>query len=478
MTTIECAIDLDPESPDYARLKKYVLDMTGLAYYADRDDEFASRIHIRLNELKIHRFADYFELLSRAESESEELDRLTEYLTIGETHFFRHQEVFNGLSEIIAPSIFRADHGPDVRIWTAGCSIGAETYSVAITLKKGFCYDVNRWNVSILGTDINRSALRRARRAEYTDWDLRGTDEDIRASCFTRSGKTWRLNDEYRQGTEFQYHNLVRHPYPTPATSLANVDVILCRNVLMYFDSATVRHVIQKLHDCLDDGGWLVVGHAEPNVSLFSAFQTVNAPGVVLYRKMVQKGPRASHEFPGVSSVSAAIPRVTSRQSPVESQLRQERSSPGAVTETKAQAPLSESDRLLVIREVADQGDLAMTEALCKQWLRDDPIEVAPLLYLGLLSEQRGEYLKAAEILKKVVFLEPGAVMGHYHLGLVLRHLGEMKRARLAFRAAERALSSFDESVVVPFSEGLTAGEFRKLVRLELMNGRSEHRDN
>lgn len=133
--------------------------------------------------------------------------------------------------------------------------------------------------MSILGTDVNRQCLARAREGRFEEWALRGLPEGLRRGCFTAVGREWHLAPEYRKGVSFQYHNLVTHPFPSLLHELADFDLILCRNVTIYFAPEIVRRLVDQFHRCLADGGWLVVGHAEPNVEWLRAFRTVKTPG-------------------------------------------------------------------------------------------------------------------------------------------------------------------------------------------------------
>src|ERR1700722_18886086 len=152
-------------------------------------------------------------------------------------------------------------------------------------LRREFGHSLAGWDVTILGTDINREFLARAREGCYEEWALRNMAEENRRNYFVRSGKSWCVAPEYREGVSFQYHNLVAHPFPSLLNNLFAFDVILCRNVTIYFSLDIVRGIIERFHQSLVEEGWLLVGHAEPNMELFRSFRVVNALGAVLYQK-------------------------------------------------------------------------------------------------------------------------------------------------------------------------------------------------
>src|SRR5205085_3181688 len=119
----------------------------------------------------------------------------------------------------------------------------------------------------------NREFLARAREGRFEEWAFRSTPAELRRDCFVRSGNTWLVAPRFREGVSFQYHNLVTHPFPSLLNNLFAFDLILCRNVTIYFSTDIVRRIVDHFHHCLVEGGWLLVGHAEPNTESFRAFR-------------------------------------------------------------------------------------------------------------------------------------------------------------------------------------------------------------
>jgi len=447
---------------DYARLKVHVMEQTGLAYYADRDEEFARRVALRMNDLEIKRPGEYLELLSNDVGGGAELDRLAEYLTIGETHFFRHREMFDALREVIIPPLFQEIENRPLRIWSAGCAIGAEAYSAAITLKHNKELEASGRRIFILGTDINRHSLERARRGVYMEWDLRGVSPDARKACFVPCEKGWLVRDEYREGVSFQYHNLVRQPACFASDNLFGFDVIFCRNVLMYFDSTTVRRIVAQLHDSLVEGGWLLVGHAEPNMEVFASFRTVSAPGAILYQKAVEKSQAfdVRGSLPTQRAVDWSARPISRRREKERTLGRADGSKPEA---TSVPEMIGDEERTSRIRKLADAGDLSAAERCCQQWIRDTPLDAGPYVYLAFLADQRNEREKAMELLRKALYLNPKLAFAHYYMGMLFHRLGMAGKAELSYRTVERLLASNDQEIV-PYSDGLTVHDLRRLL--------------
>jgi chemotaxis protein methyltransferase CheR len=290
MTMTTQATDAIIADAYFPALRHYIISSTGLVFYADRPQALAGHLAERLNKQGLSGCFAYWELLQDEHAGEAELDQLIALLTIGETYFLRHRELFDALRNVALPEIIDRNRTTKrLRVWSAGCSTGPEAYSVSILLRRDFGDAVHGWNISILGTDINRPFLSQATEARYEEWAFRGTSPELRSECFEDQGKSWRIAPRFQEGVTFQYHNLARHPFPSLVHNLLASDLILCRNVLIYFASEIVERIVSQLAECLVPGGWLAVGHAEHGAHLQVSFDAVNCPGATLYRK---SGPR------------------------------------------------------------------------------------------------------------------------------------------------------------------------------------------
>ncbi len=224
-------------------------------------------------------------LLEGPLSESQ-IEILARHLTIGETHFFRHEKVFEVLEEQILPELVAARRGTGrrLRIWSAGCATGEEPYSLAMVVRK-VVYDLAGWDVTILATDINRDFLRKAKRGIYSQWSFRTVPPGIKETFFTEKGEGSEVAEAIKAMVKFHRLNLARCAYPQAQTDTHSMDMIFCRNVLMYFTPEKQQQVIEGFYESLVDGGWLVVSPAEASVVMHPNLVSVNHPGVVIYRK-------------------------------------------------------------------------------------------------------------------------------------------------------------------------------------------------
>lgn len=443
--------------PGYPALKQYVLEHTGLAYYADKDEDLATRIARRMTARLSRDVTVYTKILMR---DPAEMDCLVGELTIGETYFFRQKEHFDLLRDTIVPELLnRKALSRGIRIWSAGCATGAEPYSIALLLALEFERALAHWNVTILATDINVDFLAQAKTGLFGEWALRDTPPDIRARCFRQEGKRWTLLPEFRGRVAFRYHNLAAGADPAP--DHLPFDLILCRNVLIYFAREQMREVAVRLHRNLEQGGWLLVGHAEPNAETFGMFEAITGPAGTVYRK------GASH-----TGLAPAMP--TTDMAPVPDEKFVPFLLPDLPPELRISAPapaIAGSPEALGvddIRLLADSGrwDKALDQA--EKLVTADPLNSAAQFTLGLILEHAGSHENARAALRRAIYLDRGFALAHYNLGTSLAGAGDVASARRSFANVLGLVSSLPAAEPLPHGDGITAAELRDLARMHL----------
>lgn len=437
-------------NPDFLRLKDYLIAATGLAYYADKDADLAARVGRSMERAGIKDYASYLEALERGDPDGVELDALVGELTIGETYFFRQREQFEVLAGVVLPDILERNRaGRRLRIWSAGCATGAEPYSVALLLQREFGGRLAGWDAGILATDINRDFLERARDARFDEWALRDTPEELRRAFFRRDKTGWVLAPEHRVCVRFQSHNLVRDPFPPPGHGA--FDLILCRNVLIYFSREVARGILNRFHECLAEGGWLLVGHAEPTSQLFEAFRTVMTAGETLYQKatLERTTAQACRACADIDSGAPTRPEQISKPVPA----------PPA-------APAVPTD-VAQVRVLADSAQWERAAHCCRRLLEQDGLNPAAHFYFALVQEHMGHSARAEESLRRAVYLDRNFVLAHYHLGLLMQRQ-DARRARRSFQNALELLARMDAAYVFPEGDGITAAELGALAREQL----------
>ncbi len=454
------------EDPFYPRVKEFLIGSTGLAYYADKDADLARRVQRRLSSLDVPNCSHYLDILHDPVQGARELDALIPEVTIGETYFFRHREHFDGLCEVVLPELINqnAEHRR-LRIWCAGCADGAEPYSLSILLRRQIAHQLAGWDVSILGTDINRQSLDAAEKGLFEEWSLRSTSEDVRQACFEKEGRRWRIAPEFRKCVEFRYHNLAGRTLPGPLGDPARFDLILCRNVMIYFGPDLMRNSIRQFYECLRPGAWLLVGPSEPNMTYFTSFRAVNAPGVTFFRK---SAPEVASSDATARSLQGSALRSTNGPETLDADpvVREFVKSDGAA---RKPAPFGASAPSLAdLRQLSDQGNWESAARCGEALLQQDGLNAMVHFQYALVREQMGNPEEAERSLRRAIYLDRRLVLAHYHLGLVLRTRRDTRQAMRSFENARTLLAALPGAATLAGADGITAAELTRLTQTQI----------
>lgn len=450
----------------FARLKQAIIERTGHFYYQDKDDLLWERVQRRLRASGTVGVDAYLALLNDFEAGPPEWTALEAELTIGETYFFRYAAQFEALTRDILPSLLKARaEERRLRIWSAGCATGAEPYSVAILLQEALGPALPDWRISILGTDLNENFLAAARRADFGRWALRSLTAERRRAWFDQVGDRFHLKPAYRRLVRFERGNLLDLLGPTPPLELSEFDLILCRNVLIYFEHQTVEALARQLVTRLRPDGWLLLGHAEPNLG-FNAFATaVSFPGTVAYRR--SGAPQPPVETPPAPLVFEAPPPAYELALQL---LPEPVVAPSPPTPDHA-APVEPADEAVTfdrIERLADLGDFEAARALCLDAIEAAPLEPRLHYRLGVVDHAAGRLREAEGALRKACYLDPAYAMALLQLGLVRLELGRLQSGRRALEAARRLAGTLPADLRLRDGAGMTAGDLRDLARARI----------
>jgi chemotaxis protein methyltransferase CheR len=257
--------------------------------YFDNGSRFLleRRLSRRLEQHRLKSFEEYYHFLRYDRKREEELVILIDNLTTNETYFFRESPQLRAFSEEILPEFRETLAGRKVlRIWSAGCSTGEEPYTIAILLlESGEWW--RDWQIEILGSDINQRVLHTARKGVYKKNAHRATSPDMLAKYFVADEKgDFRIIDKVKELVSFSSLNLL-DPYKTSLVS--NMDIIFCRNVIIYFDREAKKKVIESFYHKLRDGGYLLLGHSESLINISNAFVLRTLKNDMVYQKPVRE---------------------------------------------------------------------------------------------------------------------------------------------------------------------------------------------
>jgi chemotaxis protein methyltransferase CheR len=286
----EVDFSLDDRTFESLRLvRDFVYEEVGNRFDDDALYLLRRRLDPRLQALAVADFEAYHRYLRAATPEARraEVDEIADRITTNETYFFREGYQLDAFSQELLPQL-AALRGRSRRlsIWSAGCSTGEEVYTIAILLLESGLF--SGWDVRVFGSDLSRRVLKVARAAEYSSASFRVTTPERKNRWFEPVGSRLRVNADVRALCRFGQINLVD---PAMAAVLGDVDVAFCRNVLIYFDSASRRRVISTIERKLTPGGYLLLGHSESLSGLSQGFELIHLPTDMVYRRSVA-GPR------------------------------------------------------------------------------------------------------------------------------------------------------------------------------------------
>jgi len=274
------------EEEVFRLIRDFVRDYCGIYFDDDSRYLLEKRLSRRVRTLHFSNFREYFRYLLYHKNREEELTSIIDIITVNETYFFREQNQLKTFSEEILPEL--KDINKDkkrLRVWSAGCSTGEEPYTIAIlVLEKGYFHN---WNIEIFGSDINQRVLQSARSGIYRKNSFRATEPYFLRKYFVEEDNLSRISDNVKQCVNFSHLNLLD---PFKVKLVGTVDVIFCRNVLIYFDYPSRKKVIDMFYERLADGGYLLLGHAESLINLSTAFSLRHFKYDMVYQKPVKKG--------------------------------------------------------------------------------------------------------------------------------------------------------------------------------------------
>ena len=419
----------------------------------------------------------YVRWLLSATLTHQQLEILAGNLTIGETYFFRDPKSFEALEQHVLPELIRS-RGSErrLRIWSAGCCTGEEPYSIAMLLDR-LLPDRERWNITILGTDINPRFLRKAAAGIYGEWSFRNVPAWIKERYF-RKGHSGRfeIDPRIKRMVTFSYLNLAEDAYPSLLNNTNAMDIIFCRNVLMYFTPERIKKVAVNLHRALVKDGWLLVSSVETSRSMFENFSHVNFPDSILYRKGMEKGLSGdAWQYPDNGEASA--PATISRTAPEllrKSDLllpifpRKLKAKPATDKRARLRDPPPAQDTndepCIVARSYANQGKLANAVEWCEKAIAMDKLNPEGHYLLASIRQEMGHPDLAEQSLKRVLYLDPDYIPAHFAMGNLHLSQGSYAEAARSFRNSMALLKAHPHDEILAQSEGLTAGRLAEIV--------------
>jgi chemotaxis protein methyltransferase CheR len=260
---------------DFELFRKLIYDESGIAFSSTNRSILESRLKERLREKKLDNLRTYFSVITK---DREELKTLLDSVTTNLTRFFRNQAHFDAVEKFIIPEMLKLRAASDRRLkfWSAGCSTGEEPYTIAMLLKRRL---PPGWNFEVIASDISLKCLMVGKEGFYADTRVQGVPDGYLSSSFDRKPGGYQIKEEIKKNVRFDYHNLKND------SGLRNIDVVFCRNVLIYFDEAAQKATIERFWEVMAPKSFLFIGHSESLFGMNTRFEFVKTEWACFYRK-------------------------------------------------------------------------------------------------------------------------------------------------------------------------------------------------
>lgn len=273
--------DIEISNEEFEKFREFFYRKTGIQFEPTKRYFVDKRLVDRIFATKSGDFRTYFMLL-RFQASGEELQLLTNLMTVNETYFFREEYQFKCLVDSILPHLVeRKRDQTTLRIWVIPSSSGEEPYSIAIYLLERWA-DIHNFDVEIIASDIDTTILAQARRGLYSDRSIGQLPLPLLQKYFRRSRDGYQISDDLRGAVEFTRVNLSE---PADTRPYRNFDVVFCRNLLIYFDDLSRKTAAETFYDALKPGGFICLGHSESMSRISSLYKVVKFPQAIVYQK-------------------------------------------------------------------------------------------------------------------------------------------------------------------------------------------------
>ncbi|MBT3394099.1 MAG: hypothetical protein HN411_03185 [Waddliaceae bacterium] len=472
------------------KIGDFVTERTGL-YFRDYQLKGLEETVIRRAEaLRLPSIKEYYRHITTSQKHEDELRNLLNLLTINHTYFFRNEPHFKALKEEILPKLIakKIKHRdkssktkPILRIWSAGCSTGEEPYSIAIVIKE-ILKDREDLDVKILATDASTEALKKARQGIYSENHMKLIDKDLREKYFTKvKGDSrhviYKISDEIKDMVEYSYLNLMEEGFPK------DLDIIFCRNVVIYFELETTVEVMNKFNDSLTKEGYMISGHSESPQFVTERFVMEECAEAIVYRKAeyaaahaIKKAPPKKKEpiQPIKQKVSSIIYDIAKAE--VDAR-KDKKASPEDIEKLLVKAKIASYNkkygeafyfiervyeldkenidaRYLEAEIYANRRKYDVAKDKLQKLLAVDALFVPAYYLLGCIFVEEGGTSLAKKNMKKALFLDDRFSLANFGLATIYKQEGHIKNAMREFRNTIKTIINETPETVIAYGNG------------------------
>ncbi len=272
-------------------MRDFIYEATGIFFADDQKNILESRLQQNIKKRRLTNFGDYYYFLKYDRNKDEEMNALIDAITVNETYFFREKKQLDTfMDEVMLELAEREKKSKRLRIWSAGCATGEEPYTLSMMFMENPHF--RDFNIEIYATDVSRTALMAARRGIYRETSFRSTEPYFQKTYFTKDEAGFRIHDAVKAPIVFLHLNLYEKE---KWGLLPEMDAIFCRNVIIYFDTAAKKRIIDEFYQKLKGGGFLLLGHSESLLSLSTDFSLRHYQNDLLYQKALTTDARPDY---------------------------------------------------------------------------------------------------------------------------------------------------------------------------------------
>ncbi|MGV8120013.1 MAG: CheR family methyltransferase [Candidatus Xenobiia bacterium LiM19] len=452
-------------------ISSYISRKSGLVFREKNLSALKSSIEKRLVFFGFDDILQYYMYLKFSEEGQNEIKNLYNLITVNETEFFRDRHRLRALTEKIIPEILDKKISstvingtpPLISIWSAGCSSGEEPYSIAISLNE---HRAQRfwYNIELLATDINTDVLSITLESIYDKRRMKNVDDRIKKKYFNENNGGFQLTDNIRKIINFRYHNLIDEPVPFSSQKLW--DIIVCQNVIIYFDKTTIEKLLEQFYHSLVDGGYLILGFSESLYGIPNLFTTIYYEKIALHQKITKK----SVEMPPDKRRKPAKKSIP--QTPQE--VKEKKYSYDEAAELFKNEDIDSAQEMVMkhLKEHQDDeqahflyGKILFEKGLYREAEFEFKICLAlnssePLVhyFLGLVYYRQDQPDDVIRFLKKALYLDKENALARLHLADAYAMINDIQNAKREYENTIKCLKKYPPENTLPLSKEIKCG--------------------
>ncbi|NVO02216.1 MAG: hypothetical protein HXX09_05890 [Bacteroidetes bacterium] len=478
----------------------------GIYYTQAQDSDVERNLNLLSKEFGYNDIVAFVNWISSRKLNEKQIEIIANQITIGETYFFREKESYQVLKTKIIPDLIkqRQSTTKTIRIWSAGCCSGEEPYSIAILLYQ-LIPDIENWKISITGTDLNLKFLKKAEAGIYSKWSFRENSDWTINRYFNKLGKdSFEIIPEIKKMVKFSYLNLVEENFPSITNGLNNIDILFCRNVLMYFSPQTSSSIIKCFRNTLASDGWFLLSSVETNLIRNKVFRPVMISKQTFYKKNAGKS-KLLEPYKTPISITDTSFKIFSKSQKVEIPIFVKenivKEKPIILPVEKTVIHLHESEEetfqsallsfenglyfdvlerlekfientgninpeifMLLARSYANIGKHQEAEIFSEKALQIDKTNIAYRVFNATILHECGKINLALSSYKKVLYLDPDFVIAHFSIATILKSMEKRNECQKHFNKSLELLQNYSDDEILEASEGLTAGRIREII--------------